>query len=54
MNALKKTNQIKVLTERLSKGKTANPYALKNKIKNLKKQVNNQQQTTAWQNYLAQ
>lgn len=54
MNTLKKTNQIKLLTERLSKGKTTNPYALKNKIKNLKKQINSQQQNTAWQNYLAQ
>lgn len=54
MNTLKKTNQIKLLTERLSKGKTTNPYALKNKIKNLKKQFNSQNKSIAWQNYLAQ
>lgn len=54
MNTLKKTNQIKLLTERLGKGKTTNPYALKNKIKNLKKQVNNQDRSISWQNYLAQ
>lgn len=54
MNTLKKTNQIKVLTERLSKGKTTNPYAVKNKIKTLKKQLNGQNKNIAWQNYLAQ
>lgn len=53
MNTLKKTNQIKLLTEILSKGKTTNPYALKNKIKNLKKQVNSQHRSISWQNYLA-
>jgi len=54
MNTLKKTNQIKVLTTKLSKRKTTNPYAVKNKIKNLKKEIVIQNKNTAWQNYLAQ
>lgn len=54
MDTLKKTNQIKVLTTKLIKGKTTNPYAVKNKIKTLKKQLNGHNKSIAWQNYLAQ
>ena len=54
MDTLKKTNQTKVLTTKLIKGKTTNPYAVKNKIKTLKKQIGSQNKNIAWQNYLAQ
>ena len=39
MNTLKDIQQIKALTIKLNKGNASNKFALKNKIKKLKKQI---------------
>jgi|APCry1669189000_1035189.scaffolds.fasta_scaffold349723_2 hypothetical protein len=46
--------QILALQKKLQEDKPVNRYALNNKIKALKKQLNNVREVTAWNNYLAQ
>ena len=54
MNTLKDIQQIKALTIKLNKGSASNKFALKNKIKKLKKQIDTNYKKESWQNYLAQ
>lgn len=45
--------QIKALNSRLKEGKVKNIYAIQNKIKTLKMQLNIELDNYAWENYLS-
>jgi hypothetical protein len=51
--AIKKINQIKALSIRLNSGQVKNPYAIKNKIEKLKKEIESINRGKAWTNFLA-
>lgn len=45
--------QIQAIKKRLQQGKVVNTWAAIGKIRKLEKQIENQKQTTSWQNHLA-
>lgn len=51
--ATQKIKQINALSIRLRSGQVKNPYAIKNKIEKLKKEIENINRGKAWTNFLA-
>lgn len=53
MTMVQKEKQLKALIRKLESGKSTNPYALRNKIDNLKKQIAEENRRRAIEEFLA-
>lgn len=53
MTTAQKEKQLKALVRKLESGKVANPYALRNKIDLVKKQIEEEKRKQSYYEYLA-
>ena len=54
MTTAQKERQLKALIRKLESGKSPNPYALRNKIELLRKQIEEARRRQYWEEFLAQ